>query len=165
MSAKIGQALVKKIISGGQTGADRAALDAGMESGIAIGGYCPRGRMAEDGPINIRYPLDEIDGGYDDRTKRNVEYANGTVVFYDSHLYGGTKATVDFCIELAKPHLLIDIDQQSIHSSAKTVASFIRKYKVQVLNVAGPRQSNCPDIYKYVHDTMIIIIAKSDRNI
>lgn len=164
MSAKICQALLKKIISGGQTGADRAALDAGMESGFVVGGYCPWGRMAEDGPIDIRYPLDEIDGGYEDRTKRNVEYSNGTVVFYDSHLYGGTRTTVAFCNELKKPYELIDIDQLSILVAAKTVASFISNYKVQVLNVAGPRQSSCPKIYAYVHNTIKAIIAQSKQS-
>lgn len=76
--------MLTKIISGGQTGADRAALDAGIESDFPIGGSCPSGRMAEDGPINNEYKLIEIEGGYRKRTKKNVADSDGTAIFYSS---------------------------------------------------------------------------------
>jgi hypothetical protein len=153
--------MLSKIISGGQTGADRAALDAGIESGFSIGGSCPLGRMAEDGPIDLRYPLDEIEGGYEARTKKNVENSNGTVIFYDCYLQGGTEKTVAFCIEYEKPYKLIDIDLVSIDVAANKVDTFVSDYKILVLNVAGPRQSNCPSIYRYVKNTVQLVIAVS----
>jgi len=154
-----------KIISGGQTGADRAALDAGIEAGFPVGGSCPRGRMAEDGPIDLRYPLNEIDGGYGDRTKKNVEDSDGTVVFYDQDLHGGTVKTVNFCMELKRPYLLIDIDLLGIDEAAKKVAFFISDTRIRTLNVAGPRQSHCPSIYQYVYHTVQRVIKKTNRNI
>ena len=82
---------------------------AGMELAFPIGGYCPAGRIAEDGPIDIKYPLEELDGGYLQRTKKNVQYSGGTVIFYDSTLFGGTEQTVVFCIKSGRPYKLIDI--------------------------------------------------------
>jgi len=153
--------MLVKIISGGQTGADRAALDAGMESGFPVGGCCPAGRMAEDGPIDLRYPLKEIEGGYESRTKRNVEDADGTVVFYEGYLHGGTEKTVNFCKESAKPHTIIDIDLAGVDAAIHKILSFVDDYKIRVLNVAGPRQSHCPYIYRYVKNTIQRVIAKS----
>jgi len=153
--------MLLKIISGGQTGADRAALDAGIEIRFPVGGSCPFERMAEDGPIDPRYPLDEIEGGYEVRTKKNVENSNGTVVFYDSYLHGGTEKTVAFCIELEKPYKLIDIDVVCIDVAVNKIVSFVSDYKILVLNVAGPRQSSCPSIYNYVKNTIQLVITKS----
>ncbi len=95
--------MLSKVISGGQTGADRAALDAALDLGFPIGGSCPVGRMAEDGPINDAYTLTEIGGGYRQRTKQNVIDSDGTAIFYESYLQGGTEATVLFCIRQGKP--------------------------------------------------------------
>lgn len=153
--------MLSKIISGGQTGADRAALDAGIESSFHVGGSCPSGRMAEDGPISSRYPLDEVEGGYETRTRKNVENADGTVVFYESYLHGGTEKTVAFCIELEKAYKLIDIGVVDIDVAADLLVSFIADQRIQVLNVAGPRLSNCPSVYAYVKNTIQLVIAKS----
>jgi hypothetical protein len=153
--------MLAKIISGGQTGADRAALDAGKESGFPIGGSCPAGRMAEDGPIDFSYPLEEIEGGYEARTRKNVEDADGTVIFFEGYLHGGTEKTVAFCKELAKPCALIDIDLVPVDVAPDKVLSFVADHKIRVLNVAGPRQSHCPSIYPYVKHTMHRLIAKS----
>jgi len=147
-----------KIISGGQTGADRAALDAGIESDFPVGGSCPSGRMAEDGPIDVRYPLDELKGGYEERTRKNVEDSDGSVIFYDRYLHGGTEKTLAFCIELEKPCKLIDIDLISTDVAAKKAVSFVSDYKIAVLNVAGPRQSDCPPVYTYVKNTIQQVI-------
>ncbi len=78
--------MLSKIISGGQTGADRAALDAGLERGFPVGGGCPEGRLAEDGPIDSRYVLVKVEGGYIGRTRRNVQDSDGTVIFYQRYL-------------------------------------------------------------------------------
>ncbi len=153
--------MLAKIISGGQTGADRAALDAGMESGFPIGGSCPAGRLAEDGPIDLKYPLEEIEGGYESRTRKNVEDSDGTAIFYEGNLHGGTEKTVAFCIDLAKPHKMIDIDLVPVDVAIHEVLSFVADYKIRVLNVAGPRQSHCPSIYTYVKHTIHGAITKS----
>jgi hypothetical protein len=153
--------MLAKIISGGQTGADRAALDAGTESGFPIGGSCPAGRMAEDGPIDLAYPLVETEGGYESRTRKNVEDSDGTVVFFKGYLHGGTEKTVAFCKELAKPHTMVDIELVPADVAVDKVLSFVADYKIRVLNVAGPRQSHCPSIYTYVKHTMRSLLAKS----
>jgi predicted Rossmann-fold nucleotide-binding protein len=83
-----------KFISGGQTGVDRAGLDAAMEAGIPVGGYCPKDRLAEDGTIPIRYPLTELTGGgYPARTEKNVMESDGTLSLNDGTLSGGTSLT------------------------------------------------------------------------
>ena len=88
------------IISGGQTGAVRAALDAGLEANFPICGFCPAGRMAEDGVIDKKYPLWELPiGGYRQRAKKNVECSDGTIIFYDTILQGGSKLTEEFCVK------------------------------------------------------------------
>lgn len=154
--------MLRKIISGGQTGADRAALDAAIENEFPIGGSCPAGRRAEDGPIDTRYMLTEIGGGYQARTKQNVEDSDGTAVFYHCYLQGGTEQTLAFCIREGKPYKLIDIDLVSVNVAAKKVLSFIGDYNIQVLNVAGPRQSSCPAIYDFVRNTVNVVISNSN---
>ncbi|MBB3061745.1 putative molybdenum carrier protein [Microbulbifer rhizosphaerae] len=156
--------MLSKIISGGQTGADRAALDAGLETGFPIGGACPAGRMAEDGPIGDVYPLVEISGGYRQRTRKNVEESDGTAVFYKSYLKGGTELTVLLCIRLGKPHKLIDIELVSPKVAATLLVDFITASGINVLNVAGPRQSGCPEIYGYVKQAMGLVIKRSKEH-
>lgn len=152
--------MLEKIISGGQTGADRAALDAALEHGFPIGGSCPAGRKAEDGPIDPHYLLKEIAGGYRARTRQNVKDADGTAVFYSGYLGGGTEQTVAFCIRANKPYKLLDIELVSVEHATDAVLSFISDYDVQVLNVAGPRQSGCPAVYDFVKNTLGQMIAK-----
>lgn len=115
--------------------------------------------MAEDGPIHPRYPLREISGGYRARTKRNVEDAAGTAIFYQRYLVGGTEQTLAFCIELGRPYKLIDIDMVSVEVAISKLQTFIGDYDVQVLNVAGPRTSDCPAIYDFVR--LVITLAIS----
>jgi hypothetical protein len=153
--------MLRKIVSGGQTGADRAALDASLEMKFPIGGYCPLGRMAEDGPIDPQYPLIEIGDTYRERTKKNVEDSSATAIFYDSILQGGTEQTVVFCIKLAKPYKLIDIDLVTRELAVEVITDFIKQNNVAVLNVAGPRLSNCPTIYSYVYDVIKGVLEKS----
>ena len=151
--------MLVKIISGGQTGADRAALDAALEAGFPTGGYCPSGRRAEDGVIDRLYPLEEIDGGYADRTLKNVRAADATVAFHAGGLSGGTLQTVRFCREEQKPWLEIDLAQLDNAASIRALADFVRAREVGLLNVAGPRASGSPEIYSRVRDVIAGLIA------
>ncbi|UYF98876.1 putative molybdenum carrier protein [Halomonas sp. GD1P12] len=153
--------MLQKIISGGQTGADRAALDAALAAGFPIGGACPVGRVAEDGPLDPVYTLDEIGGGYRQRTKRNVQDADGTAIFYSAYPRGGTEATVLFCIRQAKPYKLIDIDVVSTNVAAALLADFVREFDLAILNVAGPSASHCATIYDEVNRALGLLLHRA----
>ena len=109
-----------KIISGGQTGVDRAALDATLEFNIECGGWCPKGRKAEDGVTHEHYPLIEFPGaGYLKRTQHNVIDSDGTVIMYFDTLSGGTEKTVNFRMNEKKPYLLIDATELSLQRTVE----------------------------------------------
>lgn len=140
------------IVSGGQTGVDRAALDAALEHNIPCGGWCPAGRIAEDGALPARYPLRELEGGgYIERTRANVVDSDGTAIIYAGVLEGGTERTMHFCVEHGRPYVLIDSDATAVEAAAVRVAQFIRRHHIAILNVAGPRASKQPQIYAYAH--------------
>jgi hypothetical protein len=139
-----------KIISGGQTGVDRAALDVALKHGIECGGWCPAGRLDEFGRIPDQYPLQELEsGGFTERTLQNVKDSDGTVIIYPGKLGGGTEQTVCFCVEQQRPHELIDASKVSADDAAKLIFDFTRKHNIKILNVAGPRQSEWPEGYDY----------------
>jgi hypothetical protein len=139
-----------KIISGGQTGVDRAALDVALRYGIDSGGWCPTGRLDEFGRIPDRYPLKELEsGGLTERTLHNVKDSDGTVIIYPGKLSGGTEQTVKFCVEQQRPHELIEASAVSIENAAQLIADFVRANKIDILNVAGPRASEWPGGYDY----------------
>jgi hypothetical protein len=139
-----------KIISGGQTGVDRAALDVALRHGIDCGGWCPAGRLDEFGKIPDRYPVKELaGGGFTERTLQNVKDSDGTVVIYLGKLSGGTEQTVRFCVEQKRPHQLIDASKTSAEETERLIAEFVRENKIDILNVAGPRQSEWPEGYDY----------------
>ncbi|PYJ63249.1 MAG: hypothetical protein DME20_02680 [Verrucomicrobia bacterium] len=141
-----------KIISGGQTGVDRTALDVALKHGIECGGRCPAGRVDEFGRIPDHYPVQELAaGGFTERTLQNVKDSDGTVIIYPGKLSGGTEQTVRFCIELQRPHQLIDASKISAKVGAKLISDFVREHKIDVLNVAGPRQSEWPEGYDYAY--------------
>ncbi|WP_417517919.1 putative molybdenum carrier protein [Marinobacter sp.] len=142
--------MITKVISGGQTGADRAALDAAIEASVPISGSCPAGKKAEDGETPDHYGLQEISGGYRQRTRKNVADSDGTAIFYDAFLSGGTELTLQFCIRLNKPYKLIDISLIDAEKAAAVLVEFTDKFNVTTLNVAGPRASNHPGIYGFV---------------
>jgi len=128
-----------KIVSGGQTGVDRAALDAALELGLAVGGWCPRGRLAEDGPIPSRYPLQETDStDYPRRTELNVTDSDGTLILSRGPLNGGTLLTRRLAECHGKPLLVVDLGDRV---DAGLVADWVRQQGLRVLNVAGPRES------------------------
>jgi hypothetical protein len=138
-----------KIVSGGQSGVDRGALDAALEVGFPCGGWCPEGRRAEDGPIDPRYPLLELAGGYTERTLRNVRDSDATVIVYFGQLEGGTENTLAFCIEHRKPYKLIDALEVNATRAGQLVWDFVVTNEVAVLNVAGPRASKQPEAHRY----------------
>lgn len=132
------------IVSGGQTGADRAALDAALELGLPCSGWCPRGRRAEDGPIDPGYPLRETDSpAYKVRTRRNVEDSDGTLILARGPLAGGTRLTRDIAGALGRPCLVLD----PWRDDPGVLGPWLRAEGVATLNVAGPRASTDPEIY------------------
>jgi hypothetical protein len=135
-----------KIVSGGQTGVDRAALDVALELGIPRGGWCPRGRRAEDGAIPQKYPLQETESeNYHQRTKRNVQDSDATLVLNRGELDSGTAYTVQVAETLGKPYRLVSLDTPI---DPEVVARWLKERGVHVLNVAGPRESKRPGIYE-----------------
>jgi hypothetical protein len=149
-----------KIISGGQTGVDRAALDIALRHGIECGGWCPAGRLDEFGKIPDHYPIQELQGGgFTERTLQNVKDSDGTVVVYCDDLSGGTAQTVYFCLELKRPHELIDASKISAEGAAKLIGYFVDKNKINILNVAGPRQSEWPEGYSYASRALDIFLT------
>ncbi|EIC28544.1 MULTISPECIES: putative molybdenum carrier protein [Methylomicrobium] len=138
------------IVSGGQTSADRGALDFAIHHGYRYthGGWVPRGRKAEDGIIPLKYQLTELaDGGYRQRTRRNVEDSDGTLIVNLGELEGGTLATQAFAQQIAKPHLVVQLDAGVTAEATASVLAWLRTHIIKTLNVAGPRESKRPGIY------------------
>lgn len=148
-----------KLVSGGQTGADRAALDAALALGFPCGGWCPTQRQAEDGPIPTRYPLQELCGGYPARTLANVNHSDASLIVYRVSISGGTASTLRFCKQHQRPCLLIDSAQFEIQQAVTMIEQFILRHQVETLNVAGPRASDCASIYRYTRDVLDRVIA------
>ncbi len=138
---------------------DRAALDVALQHGIESGGWCPAGHLDEFGRIPDRYPLKELEGGsFTERTLRNVKDSDGTVVIYPGKLSGGTEQTVRFCVEHQRPHQLIDATKTSVEEAARLIADFVRNNKIDVLNLAGPRQSEWSEGYDYASRALDVFL-------
>jgi hypothetical protein len=147
-----------KIVSGGQTGVDRAALDVALELALPCAGWCPRGRKAEDGTIPAHYPLTETPTAvYAQRTEWNVRDADATLVLTRGQPSGGTALTIDVARRLGKPCLVIDLDKPP---DAGSVRDWLKSQKVGVLNVAGPRESQSPGIGAAAAGFLRQVIAK-----
>ena len=133
-----------RLISGGQTGVDRAALDVALESGMACGGWCPRGRRAEDGPIPQHYPLEETSwDGYPQRTEWNVRDSDGTLILTRGESDRGTALTVRLAVEKRKPYLVVDL---LAPWDIEVVREWVEQNGITTLNVAGPRESSSPGV-------------------
>ena len=136
------------IISGAQTGVDRAALDAAIELGIPYSGSIPKDRRAEDGRVPDHYNLIELTSyNYQDRTKVNVLDSDGTLIIAEGELSGGTKLTLNFCRQYQKPALVIDPVNTMEFLSIELIQAFIKDNNITTLNVAGPRESTWPEAY------------------
>ena len=134
-----------RIVSGGQTGVDRAALDVALELGLDCGGFCPRGRRADDGRIPERYPLIETSSrGYAQRTSWNVRDSDATLVLHLGRLQGGTALTLRLARRLGRPCLAVDLGSDP--HAARTIRDWLGRSRPRVLNVAGPRESVAPGI-------------------
>lgn len=135
-----------KIISGGQTGVDQGALDFALDHHFACGGYCPKGRKSELGVIPYKYPLIEIESEeYIDRTRKNVEESDGTLIIKDQEdLKEGVNETIQFCDQFSKPFLIINVN--STINVGYNFRRWMIENKIKILNVAGNRQSESPDI-------------------
>jgi hypothetical protein len=144
------------IVSGGQTGADRAALDFAIEHDIPHGGWCPRGRPAEDGTIPQLYQLQETPSRkYSQRTEWNVRDSDATVVFsVVQNPAGGTALTLSVARRLGKPFLHLCRETASVAGSAARLLSFLDEHQVRRLNIAGPRASQEPDVATFVRDVL-----------
>ena len=147
--------MIKRIVSGGQTGVDRAALDVAIKLGIAHGGWIPKGRLTESGPLPQKYHLKETSSSqYSVRTEKNVVDADGTLILSHGPLTGGTEYTREMVIRHNRPWLLIDLDRTAAFHAASAINNWIQQKKIEILNVAGPRASKDPAIYQ---DTMNIL--------
>ena len=155
-----GRQRVMRIISGGQTGADRGALDAALELGIPHGGWCPRGRRAEDGPIDNRYLLKETaTARYAERTAANVVDSDGTVIVSRGPLTGGSAITRKIAVERGRPHLHIDLDAVAQPEAHCILQQWLVEHDIVTLNVAGPRGSKCPTIAQDVRRLLVRVFA------
>lgn len=149
----------RRIVSGGQTGVDRGALEAAIALGIEHGGWCPRGRRAEDGTIPSKYQLCEMQShDYADRTEQNVIDSDATLILYLHKLSGGTLLTKKIAQQSAKPHLLLRLDRTL---DCGLVRQWLDDFQPQVLNVAGPRESTAPGIQKRSMIALLQIFSSS----
>ncbi len=143
---------------------DRAALDVALNHGIECGGWCPAGRLDELGRIPDRYPVKELkEGGYAERTLQNVKDSGGTVIIYFDKLRGGTEYTVECCNKLQRQHVLIDAAKTSSECAAKLMVDLVRKHKIDILNVAGPRESEWANGYAYAFRALEIFLSGLER--
>ena len=134
-----------EIVSGGQTGVDRAALDTALGLGLRCGGWCPRGRRAEDGTIPARYPLRETPtAAYPQRTEWNVRDSDGTLILHRGRLRGGTALTLRLARRLRRPALAVDL---TAAPRAERVRDWLARERIARLNVAGPRESEQPGVH------------------
>jgi predicted Rossmann-fold nucleotide-binding protein len=153
--------MLKRIISGGQTGADRAALDAAMEKDFPCGGWCPAGRTAEDGPISGEYPLKETRSRkYEERTEKNVLDSDGTMIITSGKPEGGTALTAEFARKHNKPCIIFDIEKEKQKDILSRALEWLKRDNIKTLNVAGPRESKNPVIYPVVKRIIKNIIEK-----
>ena len=143
--------LVKKIVSGGQTGADQAALDAAIEAGRPHGGWIPKGRKTEAGVLPDKYDLDEMDSAdYKARTRQNVIDSDGTLIFSHGPLTGGSLLTQKLAVNHGRPCFHADCNYSPEEEMLAGIERWLRENRIEVLNVAGPRASGDPSIYQRV---------------
>jgi hypothetical protein len=149
-----------KIISGGQTGVDRAALDFAIRHGFEYGGWCPRGRLAEDGAIPPIYRLCETDSvEYDERTEKNVLDSDATlIVAREKELSGGTAFTKTCAGQRGRP-LLVVCERDGLSPGAAALSKFLKQNKVRTLNVAGPRESQARGLGKFVRELLEVALG------
>jgi len=150
--------VLQKMVSGGQTGVDRAALDTARALGLRSGGWCPRGRIAEDGRLRLRYCLVETPSqDYGQRTEWNVRDSDATLIINRGRLDGGTLATARYALEAhAKPVYRVEIGRRIRRERFR---AWLARHRVRVLNVAGPRESKRPGIYRQARRILLLLLG------
>jgi len=139
---------IERIISGGQTGADQAALDVAIDHGIAHGGWVPKGRRTEGGPLPGKYRMKEMPtDSYPKRTEQNVMDSDGTLIISHGELREGSDFTRRMAVKHGKPWIHIDADKQSIDAAVEIIRTWMSSNEIEILNVAGPPASKDPRIY------------------
>ncbi len=152
--------MIERIVSGAQTGADRAALDVALELGIPCGGWIPEGRLDESGVIPPEYPgLVESDSPRPERrTWLNVRDSDGTLILSHGPLTGGSLQTRSFATELDRPCLHVDLSNSDVSRATAKARRWIDEHQVRVLNVAGPRASKDPSIYERTREVLTAML-------
>ncbi len=151
--------MIKKIISGGQTGADRAALDTAIKFNINYGGWIPQGRKTEEGPLSHKYHMDEMPtDSYSERTRQNIMDSQGTIIISRGPLTGGSLLTQKFAFTLKKPCCHVDLFDLDEFAAAIVINSFIVDYALDIINIAGPRAGKDPFIYNTVRTIIETVI-------
>ncbi len=152
-----------KIVSGGQTGVDQGALEAALELGLDHGGWCPRGRLSEAGPIPTCFRLDETDSAeYWVRTEQNVIDSDATLILFRDQIRGGTALTQRMAIKHGRPCRCVDLNQTP---SARSVQQWLQDLTIGVLNVAGPRESWCPGIQKQARRFLLDVFRRKKTSV
>ena len=164
LATTVGTAFPVQIVSGGQTGADRAALDWAIAHGIEHGGWCPRGRRAEDGTIPAQYRLRETPRStYIQRTEWNVRDSDGTVIFsMKERLVAGPLRTLEFAIRRRKPHL--HLAAEAARDATVQLKDWMRECGIRVLNVAGSRASKEPQVGEFVRRALEQVLKVQGPN-
>ncbi len=162
--------MLEKIISGGQTGADQAALDVAIKFNISHGGWIPKGRITENGPLAAKYRLVEMDStDYRERTKKNIIDSHGTVIISRGKLTGGSKLTKSYARVIGRPYIYLDLMDNEDFESAVFLKSFILENQIKILNVAGPRLSHHPwiqdDVKTVLEATLYLLFLDTHQDI
>jgi hypothetical protein len=156
VSASSPSLVISCIVSGGQTGVDRAALDAAIELGLDHGGWCPRGRRAEDGAIDPTYRLRETRSAkYHVRTRRNVLDSDGTLIISCGELSGGTELTLRVARRYGKPAFVVELPEADVEE----IRRWLAEHRIQILNVAGPRESTSPGVYRFARSLLRAVLT------
>ena len=156
-----------KIVSGGQTGVDQAALNVAIFLELPHGGWCPAGRRSEEGPIPDIYQLTEVpQKHYAARTEKNVLDSDGTLILFDGQISRGTLLTLKLAQKHHRPHLCVDLGDLEEESSIRPdeISDWLKSSNINVLNVAGPRESSSPGIATKTERFLVSALEKYDVN-
>ncbi len=157
--------MITQIVSGGQTGVDRAALEAACALGLPCGGWVPRGRRAEDGRVPSRYAMRETESaGYPQRTRYNVRDSDATLILNRGAPSGGTALTIACAENLRRPCMVVDLESAGETATRDAVRAWLRRHRVRILNVAGPRESTAPGIADEAYGFLRAVLEEIDTD-